>query len=73
MMSSRRSLYVMCPYYKTDDALRIKCEGFQNPIVSTHVILKLCPDCEDHIRKYCYTKYKDCPLYQIIDRKYEDE
>lgn len=66
--------YVLCPFYKQDDGVRLLCEGIGkgNSIqvsFETKELLKA------HKRKFCYciAKHRQCPLYPAINKKYEEE
>jgi len=72
-MASRRSQYVKCPFYKTDEPLRIKCEGFCEGIINAHLIFGLRQACQDYIDLYCNEEYEKCRLYRAVNEKYEEE
>lgn len=61
---------VECPFYSSEDAYKIRCEGLEDSS-TTHVVFPL-PDLKkEYKRRYCCTKYKDCLLYKALYNKYE--
>ena len=66
--------YVSCPFYSQESGTKIRCEGFchDNSLQTTFETKELL---KAHKRKYCYTisKHKSCPLYPVINKKYEEE
>ena len=65
--------YVLCPFYTQEDGAKIRCEGFSegNSLQTSFATKELL---KAHKRKYCYciAKHRQCPLYPIINKKYEE-
>lgn len=66
--------YILCPFYKQEDGVRLFCEGIGkgNSIQLSFENKELL---KAHKRRYCYTiaKHMQCPLYPAIYRQYEEE
>lgn len=65
---------VECPFYKMEQATKLRCEGF-----SKCCSLQITFSCRDklirHKRKYCneIKGYTECPLYPAIYGQYGEE
>ncbi len=69
-MSSRRGRDVICPFYKDDTPVVIRCEGVTG-CVSLHLIFANKAENEKYLRKCCCDKYKTCEVHEMLMRKYE--
>jgi hypothetical protein len=66
--------YVLCPFYSQEDNAKIRCEGFAKGN-SIQVSFENKELLKAHKRRYCYciAKHRQCPLYPVINKKYEEE
>lgn len=73
MSTTRKSKSVKCPFYRTDEACKIICEGlFGN--VSVHHIFINKREKTDYINNYCCRQYKNCRYFlSLMLSKYRDE
>lgn len=67
--------YAICPYFQSEDPLRIKCEGIiKLNKANTETVLRF-PSSKikkDWISRYCEAaEYGKCPYAAILNRKYE--
>lgn len=76
MKSSYIDKYIVCPFYSREEGSvtrKIHCEGFKE---GTH--LHICFDTKKlkklHKKDFCKNEngFQKCPLYPVIDNKYED-
>lgn len=64
---------IICPFYTKENGSKINCEGFthtnsiQTSFQSKDLLMT-------HKCRYCknIARYRNCPLYPIIERKYEE-
>ena len=63
---------VICPFYKHEKGLRIRCEGFC-PSCDLMTVFRDREDFCRHKEKHCnsFEGYPKCPLYAVIIRQYE--
>ena len=62
---------ICCPFYKSMAQKSITCEGITDDCIIK--LLFTSPEKRDLHRKiFCEQKYKNCELYGVIERKYED-
>lgn len=69
---------VKCPYYINQSVNRlgttvVNCEGMTDEISVSCSKFNSYEDFEWHRKKYCYKYPNDCPLAEIISRKYEEK
>lgn len=66
-----KNYYVMCPFYRKDETVNIRCEGITKE--STLVMqFKTKKGREEYQNKYCRTMgYKTCPLRKMLEQKYD--
>ena len=69
-MASYRSSYVRCPYYIDDTRNSIQCEGIGCADKTTSGFVSS-RDCTEFFEVYCCNYCEDCPIYKIINDKYE--
>ena len=62
---------VLCPFYKSGNAVAVNCEGPYNS-VRLQLLMQNREDRLLHMRRYCMDQYKSCLVYQMIMKKYED-
>jgi hypothetical protein len=60
---------VKCPFYHYEKYSEIRCEGCYNG-VTTALVFHDTGKLEKHQDNYCKSNYKDCPVYQMIIKKY---
>jgi hypothetical protein len=65
---------VVCPFYKEEETVRIRCEGFSSKCslqttFADHVCLQA------HKKRFCNSmeRYPECPLYPPIYGQYGDD
>lgn len=72
-MQNYSDKYVACPFYSQENGSKIRCEGFadNNSLQTTFETKELL---KAHKRRFCYTlsRHRECPLYAIINKKYEE-
>lgn len=62
---------INCPFYKTMAYKSITCEGITDDC--TNKLLFTSPEKRDLHRKiFCENKYKNCEIYRMLERKYEE-
>jgi len=62
---------VLCPFYKDETSITIRCEGLiSDACVETFANKK---EKREHWKKYCCSEYKVCPLATFLYGKYEFE
>ena len=64
---------IVCPFYQRVDRNKISCEGIdKNSYIHLYFITKQFQRL--HEEKYCMNlnNYKNCPLYTIIVKQYEE-
>lgn len=63
---------VKCPFYISMDNKSITCEGITEDCTNTIKFNKR-EEKEMHRRIFCVRKYENCEIYQMLEKKYEDE
>lgn len=71
-MQNYVSKEVVCPFYKQEEATKIRCEGFCK-ITSLQTSFIRREQLIAHKESYCNKMkgYPLCPLYSIINKQYE--
>ena len=71
-MQNYVSKEVVCPFYKQEEAMKIRCEGYCKACslqtsFTSRVLLQI------HKERHCnsISGYSKCPLYSVINRQYE--
>lgn len=66
--------FVKCPYYRNHDANRIVCEGLceHNTI---NLVYQSQAERSKYMKTVCYDILgsRDCPIYMMLDQKYEED
>jgi len=62
----------LCPYYKWEYINNIVCEGSKYLAIIS-VVAQSERDKVFYRRRFCETKYDECPIYKAIIEKYEEE
>ena len=63
---------VVCPFFNASTKLTISCEGITEDCVTK--IMFTSPDKLDFHRKlFCDYMYKNCEIYRMLVKKYEEE
>lgn len=72
MSRTVNDVFVTCPFYKYFAKQSISCEG-----ITEDCTIKLTfksPQKRDLHRKiFCENKYKNCEIYAMLEKKYEEE
>jgi len=58
--------YVLCPFYKNESALEIRCEGIVSLINASIFATKAAKD--EHKEEHCIGLYRTCPIYQELEK-----
>lgn len=60
---------IKCPYYKTSDPVRIKCEGI---LPNTTIMINFGnrTDKQRYTSKYCIRDMNKCEVCKILNKKY---
>ena len=61
----------LCPYYKSSKQKEISCEGITDEC-STNIKFKTGGQRDIYRRIFCDAKYKNCEIYKMLSKKYED-
>ncbi len=71
MATSWAEAYVQCPFYKYDDGKRtITCEGAINGAINRSLFTTQKKQ-RVKLEKYCCKLYFACPIYGMLEKKYE--
>lgn len=75
-MEEHDDVEAKCPFFIKSDPTTIVCEGIDDSSRLKLIFcrkdgggLKVCRD--NHRCSYCDTKYKDCPIYKMLEEKYQ--
>ena len=60
---------VLCPFYHSEDAYRICCEGLEEGS-TVHVVFSSSTKKQSFSRRYCCKDYKACKIANILYEKY---
>lgn len=73
-MQNYMSKEVVCPFYKQEEATKLKCEGYCKT-TSLQTSFQRREQLITHKERHCnsFKGYPLCPLYSIINRQYEEE
>lgn len=71
MRYSANYVDVKCPYFSSETAKAIHCEGYEKGQQRNSTLFDGKDEKEAHINKYCANYPNNCPLSKIIDKKYE--
>lgn len=63
--------FVKCPFYINMDSTSITCEGITDDCVCK-LIFKDKESKTLQRKIFCSQKYKNCEIYQMLEKKYED-
>lgn len=70
---SYRQVYVVCPYYVTDNGKnRIVCEGL-TPGGQNQTFYRKRKNYAAHMERFCCADYWNCPICAALDEKYREE
>lgn len=68
-----RSVYVMCPFYKGNDAMKLRCESFLDGATNA-INFQSAEGLNFHMTEYCSKHFRCCELYRAIrEAKYGDD
>lgn len=71
MATTYKDADIQCPFYKGQGKQSISCEG----IVDDSLIkqwFKFPKSKSLHMKVFCQEKYKNCEIYEMLEKKYED-
>ena len=72
MRYSETTRYAQCPFFQSSNKVTVQCEGITND--SIVLIRFLSPDKRTEFRKrYCNSRYFECPMYKLVEKKYDDK
>ena len=60
--------HVVCPFYKRECDIEIKCEGVVSEIISNWFRTKASK--EEHKELYCMNNFRRCELCEALENKY---
>ena len=71
-MRNYTSKEVICPFYKQEDGLKLRCEGFC-PSSSLQISFSRRDVMHMHKDRHCnsFSGYPECPLFPVINKQYE--
>jgi hypothetical protein len=71
MATTYKDVEIQCPFYKEQVKQSISCEG-----LTDESIIKLWFNSQKakelHMKVFCQNKYKNCEIYTMLEKKYED-
>lgn len=63
---------ILCPFYKSMTQKSITCEGITDDCITK--LLFTSPEKMNLQRKiFCEDRYKNCEIYTMLEKKYEEE
>ena len=62
----------LCPFYHSEDAQKIYCEGVVRQS-SIHLAFVSATAMKEYMKENCCDRYMDCYIAQMLYRKYEEE
>ena len=73
-MSDYRDKYVKCPFYVSQDARKVHCNGFSDDCY-IHVAFSSAENKEAFVERRCNSLfgYLKCPLYPMLAKRFEEE
>ena len=60
--------YVVCPFYKREGDLEIKCEGIVSDVLTNR--FKNAKQKENHKEQCCMNNYGACSICKVLETKY---
>lgn len=70
-MSSYIAKYVLCPYYRKEDGVKICCEGIDDD-GTIHVVFASLQKRKDYQTEKCCKNFSRCIVAAMLDRKWEE-
>lgn len=71
MPRTYHEVLIKCPFYKSMAQKSITCEGITDDCITK--LLFVSPEKRDmHREIFCDNKYKNCEIYSILEKKYEE-
>lgn len=69
--SQTESSLAICPYWRGIRGKQtVRCEGFAEA-AEVAVTMSHSKDLYKFCRRYCYSRYKDCPIAAAVEAKYD--
>lgn len=62
---------ILCPFYMTRTLKSITCEGITDDCV-TKLMFTTIDRNDFHRNLFCNNRYKNCEIYRMLEKKYED-
>jgi hypothetical protein len=63
--------YVLCPYYRKEEGVKICCEGVEDG-TSIHMVFPSSRRRKDYQVDKCCDNYKKCLVFAMIDHMWEE-
>lgn len=64
------SSYVRCPFYHSEEAQKIHCEGVGKDGSSLHNVFSDKKELKEYREKYCCKDYNSCSIARMLSQKY---
>lgn len=73
-MQNYVSKEVVCPFYKQEEATKIRCEGFCKTC-SIQISFGRRDELINHKERHCnsFKGYPKCPMYPVIAKQYDEK
>lgn len=73
-MAHYSSKYVKCPFYRSNDNNRIKCEGLSEGN-AIHLVFQDPTDKGAYMRERCYSivQCRRCEIHKVLNGKWEED
>ena len=65
------SVAARCPFYHSEDAQKVYCEGVTDD-TSIHLAFKSCAALSSYKWRYCYGDYQKCRLARMQFKRWDD-
>ena len=66
------SKYAVCPFYKSEDPMKIYCEGVEDGTSIHLAFFSSSIEKKQYCRRYCQSNYCDCLIAKALFSKYEE-
>ena len=67
------SVYVQCPFYHSEEAQKIHCEGIEGKGTSLHNVFGDRNELRRYKERYCCGNYEKCKLAKMLTSKYDED
>ncbi|MCI8611045.1 MAG: hypothetical protein HFE66_03890 [Clostridiales bacterium] len=72
-MKRYESKSAICPFYKSEDPMKIYCEGVEDGTSIHLAFFSSSITKKQYCRRYCQDKYCDCRIAKMLTQKYDNE